>query len=106
MLDLMVELGLPAVVVARPGLGTINHTVLTVERLRSAGGSVAGVVINRYPAEAAGVAEETSPRWIERLGKTQVLCLIPDCPAGIGPPVPSDVMAAIEQVDWEGRMRE
>jgi dethiobiotin synthetase len=104
LLDLAVALQLPAVVVARPGLGTINHTVLTVDRLRAAGVPVAGVVINRYPPETAGVAEETSPRWIERLGKTQILCLVPNCPRGIGPPVPPDAMAAIEQVDWEARM--
>ena len=49
-LDLARWLQLPAVVVARPGLGTINHTLLTVNALRSAGVKVAGVVINRYPA--------------------------------------------------------
>ena len=103
-LDLIVQLGLPAVVVARPNLGTINHTVLTVDRLRSAGVRVAGVVINRYPAENAGVAEETSPRWIEKLGRTQVLCLVPDCATGIGRTVPDDVMGVIDQVDWEGQM--
>jgi dethiobiotin synthetase len=100
-LDLVTQLDLPAVVVARPGLGTINHTVLTVDRLRSAGVRVAGVVINRYPAGTAGVAEETAPRWIEKLAKTQVLCLVPECATHVGPPVPPDVMAAIEQVDWD-----
>ena len=99
-LDLIRWLAVPAVVVARPNLGTINHTVLTVERLRDAGVTVAGVVINRYPADSTGVAEETSPRWIEKLGKTRVLCLVPEVPA-IGPPPPPDVMAAIGQVDWE-----
>lgn len=103
-LDLVRELGLPAVVVARPNLGTINHTVLTVDRLRSAGVKVAGVVINRYPADGAGIAEETSPRWIEKLAKTQILCLVPDCPSGVGPPVPPDVTAAVAQVDWESLM--
>src|SRR5579864_7835318 len=39
-------LQLPAVIVARPGLGTINHTLLTVETLRQAGVKVAGVVVN------------------------------------------------------------
>jgi hypothetical protein len=74
-----------------------------VQRLRDAGVKVAGVVINRYPAGTAGVAEETSPRWIEKLGKTQVLCLVPEADH-IGPPPPPDVMAAISQVDWEARM--
>jgi len=103
-LDFIRELKLPALVVARPNLGTINHTVLTVDRLRAEGVTVAGVVINRYPADGAGIAEETSPRWIEKLAKTQVLCLVPNCTTGVGPPVPPDAMAAIEQVDWESLM--
>ena len=42
--------------------------------------------------------------WIaEKLGKTQVLCLVPEV-SHIGPPPPADVMAAIAQVDWETRM--
>jgi dethiobiotin synthetase len=44
-------LGLPLVVVARPGLGTINHTLLTLESAREAGLTVAGVVLNQWPAE-------------------------------------------------------
>jgi dethiobiotin synthetase len=42
---------LPLVIVARAGLGTINHTLLTLHAARSAGLSVAGVVINRYRLE-------------------------------------------------------
>ncbi len=103
-LDLIVALRLPSLIVARPSLGTINHTVLTIDRLRAAGVPIAGVVINRYPPGTADVATETSPRWIEKLGKTRVLCLIPDCPGGIGPPVPADVMSAIDQVDWDACM--
>jgi dethiobiotin synthetase len=103
MLDLIVALGLPAVVVARPSLGTINHTILSVEVLRSAGVRVAGVVINRYPAESAGVAEETSPREIEKFGKVPVLSIVPDEP--FKPPVIGPgVMAAIGQVDWESKL--
>ncbi len=49
--DLAVELGLPLVVAARPGLGTISHTLLTVSAARSAGVAVAGVVITPWPAE-------------------------------------------------------
>src|SRR5688500_3456661 len=77
-LDLARWLRLPTVVVARPSLGTINHTLLTLNALRSAGIEVAGVVINRYPAEAASIAEETNPRVIEKWGKVPVLCIMPD----------------------------
>jgi len=49
-LDLAQWLNLPTVIVARPGLGTINHTLLTLHALRSKNINIAGVVINRYPA--------------------------------------------------------
>jgi dethiobiotin synthetase len=46
-----VELGYPLVVVSPPGLGAINHTLLTVESARSVGLKVALIVINPWPAE-------------------------------------------------------
>jgi dethiobiotin synthetase len=49
--DLAVALGLPVVVVARAGLGTVNHTALTVEALRRRGLEVAAIVLNRVAPE-------------------------------------------------------
>ena len=43
------DLGLPVVVVARGTLGTLNHTLLTVESIRAAGLTCAGVVVNAGP---------------------------------------------------------
>ncbi|MGB0768417.1 MAG: dethiobiotin synthase, partial [Phycisphaeraceae bacterium] len=43
--------GLPAVVVTRAGLGTLNHTAMTVKLLREAGATVAGVVVNGYEGD-------------------------------------------------------
>jgi dethiobiotin synthetase len=40
------DLGLPVVIVARAGLGTLNHTLLTVESIRAAGVTCAGIVLN------------------------------------------------------------
>lgn len=57
-LDLAQALGLPLLVVARPGLGTVNHTALTVRVARQAGLTVAGVILNG--AVAAG--DESSAR--------------------------------------------
>ena len=100
-LDLAKWLGLPAVVVARAGLGTINHTLLTVEAFRCVG-RVAGVVINRYPAESAGVAEEMNPRIISRWGRVPVLCVVPDEAVTESPPtLPAGVTAAVDAVDWQ-----
>jgi len=63
--DLVADLDVPALVVARSGLGTLNHTALTVEALRSREIPVAGVVLNRY--EGASVAERTNPAELERM---------------------------------------
>jgi dethiobiotin synthetase len=101
MLDVARWLKLPTVVVARPNLGTINHTILTVGVLRAAKVDVAGVVINRYPAEMPGVAEETNPRAIEKWGKVPVLAIVPEVKEPIGLHLPLDVSAAISTVDWQ-----
>jgi dethiobiotin synthetase len=104
MLDVARWLKLPAVVVARPNLGTINHTLLTVDALRGAKVKVAGVVVNRYPAELPGVAEETNPRAIEKWGKVPVLAIVPEVKEPIGLRIPKDIEAAVATVDWRGLM--
>ena len=102
-LDLIGWLKLPAVVVTKPGLGTINHTVLTANALRPVI-KPAGIVVNRYPAEQAGVAEETNLRALEKWSRVPLLCVVPDetLPAiGLGPAI----TAAVDLVDWR-RIRE
>jgi dethiobiotin synthetase len=100
LIDVARQLGLPAVVVARPGLGTINHTLLSLAALRSAGVVIAGVVINRYPPETPDTATETNPRAIEKWGKTHVLCMVPEVDGALSPDLPADVVAAVDPVDW------
>jgi dethiobiotin synthetase len=73
MLDLMVRLGLPVLVVASSRLGTINHTLLTIDKLRSRDLEVAGVVMNGPP-------EEGNRRAIEHYGRTQVIARIEPMP--------------------------
>jgi len=63
--DLVADLDVPALVVARSGLGTLNHTALTVEALRAREIPVAGVTLNRY--EGASVAERTNSAELERM---------------------------------------
>jgi len=53
---------LPLVIVARAGLGTINHTLLTLYAARSAGLEVAGVVINRYRIDPAAAKQLSHPK--------------------------------------------
>jgi len=64
-IDLVADIGLPALVVARSGLGTLNHTALTVQALRQRGVPVVGVVLNEYEGETT--AERTNPDGIERM---------------------------------------
>jgi dethiobiotin synthetase len=98
--DVIKWLGLPAVVVARPGLGTINHTLLTLSALREAKIPIAGVVINRYPTDNASVAEETNLRLMEKWSKTPLLTVMPD--ETVTPPnLPEGIVAAADRVDWE-----
>lgn len=63
-LDLVADLDVSAVVVARSGLGTLNHTALTVDALRRRDVPVRGIVLNRY--EGASTAERTNPAVLER----------------------------------------
>ncbi len=76
-LDLAAEFDLPMVVVARPNLGTINHSLLTVEAVRNAGLPVAGIVISGYKALEADIAEETSPDVICQFADTNLLSIVP-----------------------------
>lgn len=69
--DLALDLRLPVLVCARPGLGTINHTLLTVESARTAGLRVAGVVLSPWPAEPGGV-ERSNRDTIARLAGVAV----------------------------------
>lgn len=64
-LDLVADTADSAVVVARSGLGTLNHTALTVSALRNRDVTVTGVALNRY--EGATVAERTNPAELERM---------------------------------------
>ena len=104
-LDLAKWLKLPTVIVTRANLGTINHTLLTANTLRAAGVKLAGVVVNRYPAESASIAEETNSRAIERWGKVPVLTIVPD-EKFESPRLPPGIVAAIDRVDWERLARQ
>ena len=77
MADLARRLGLPLIIVARAGLGTINHTLLTLEAARARNLPVAAVVINGYRPGSATLAEETNPEVIGRLAKMPIPLIVP-----------------------------
>ncbi len=101
--DLAGQMDLPLLIVAKPGLGTINHTLLTIEAARARGLRVAGIVINSYVADTASVAEETNPAAIERASGVKVLAIVPRdlqtnvARGAIGP----GVLFALQQIDYE-----
>ncbi len=69
--DFAVDLGLPLAIAASPGLGTINHTLLTIEAARSAGLEIAMVVLTPWP-EKPGRIEESNRETIAALGNVEV----------------------------------
>jgi dethiobiotin synthetase len=69
--DLVVDLGLPLVVAARTGLGTINHALLTVEAGRATGLRVAGIVMTPWPARPDPI-EVSNAETVARLSGVQV----------------------------------
>jgi dethiobiotin synthetase len=73
MIDLMLLLHLPVLVVSRAELGTINHTLLTLEALRARALHIAGVVM-------VGVRNASNRQAIEHYGNVAVLGELPELP--------------------------
>jgi dethiobiotin synthetase len=94
--DLALDLGLPVVVAARPGLGTINHTLLTLEAARAAGLALAGVVMTPWPSRPDAVAR-SNLATVERLGGVRVTGLPPTRPEAL-----AEAGAALPLADWVG----
>ena len=86
--DLALALALPLLIVARPGLGTLNHTALTVEVARARGVEVAGVIVCGTSADPE-LAERTNLAELQRLAP--VLATVPHDPDGW--PAPDMVFA-------------
>lgn len=74
--DLALDLGLPVVIAAQPGLGTINHTMLTLEAARTGGLDVLGVVLTPWP-ESPSDLEQSNREALEQLGNVLV-CGLPE----------------------------
>jgi len=106
-LDLACEFALDVVIVARADLGTINHTLMTIDCVRSANLTVAGVVINKYNAAGASVAEETCGRVIEQCGRTEILAVVPfDDQVSIEEQrMAESVLETVRECDWRKLLR-
>ncbi len=96
--DLMTEFALPVIVVARPNLGTINHTVLTVEYGRSRGLPIAGIIMNGWNEAESGILEKSNEEYITRLTGLPILGKFPYT-AGIS--VPEEKTIGLSQLAEE-----
>ena len=92
--DLAIDMRMPIVVAARPGLGTINHTLLTLEAARAAGLQPLAVVMTPWPAEPSGL-ERSNRETVELLGGVPVAAL-PEC----SPETLADAAASLPLGDW------
>ena len=77
MADLAHMLGLPLLIVSRRGLGTINHTLMTIACAKARGIAVAGVIYNDAVGTEEGIAERTNPEVIARLSGVPCLGIVP-----------------------------
>lgn len=94
--DLAVDLGYPVVVVGRLGLGTINHSLLTIEAARARQLEIAGVILcQSVPERGFDPSCETNREEIERWGRVSVLAVLPYVPG-------ADLLKAgeLQRIDW------
>ncbi len=70
--DLAADLDAPVLLVVAPGLGTLNHTALTLESLAARGIPCAGLVIGSWPADP-GVAEQGNREALARLAPVRAM---------------------------------
>lgn len=113
-LDLAEALGYPVVIVARAGLGTLNHTAMTVALLKSRRLRIAGIVMNGYDAdEAAAMADDPSRGsnrvWVSKQAGVPVIAAPPFAPKGEVEPaegkIAQVVLDNLGMTDWWGIAR-
>ncbi len=92
--DFAAALGLPLLIAARPGLGTINHTLLTLEAARAVGLDVRTIVLTPWP-EKPNEMERSNRETIARMGNIEVAAL-----SHVRSPVVADLARAGEALPW------
>jgi len=107
--ELARALAYPVLVVADAGLGTLNHTLLTIEALTAQECRVVGLVLNdRTPGDdGADPSRRTNVKWLERLTGVKVLAHVPagrPMAPGCGAP-DNRAVAAVAGVDWSQVVR-
>ncbi|HDZ76713.1 MAG TPA: dethiobiotin synthase [Candidatus Omnitrophica bacterium] len=98
--DLIVDFKLPIVIVARLGLGTINHTLLSVEYARSKGIKIAGIIFNNL-SRRIGASEKMNPRIIKNLSGVPILGRVGYSPYAIKRKTLSNIDIDISRIIYE-----
>jgi dethiobiotin synthetase len=76
LIDFIKLIQLPLIIVTTPIVGTVNHTLLTIQKCKDYNIPIKGLIINKMP-ERASIVEKTTPSFIEELTKIKVLGVIP-----------------------------
>ena len=69
-------MALQLIIVSRPGLGTLNHTLLTIEHAKQKGLQILGIIICNYPP-APNLAESLNIKTIMQLTDVDILGVVP-----------------------------
>jgi len=72
-LDIILKMALPVIIVARPNLGTINHTLMTINMLKNKNIKIAGIIFNYTAPIKKDISLKTNPAIIEELSAVKVL---------------------------------
>lgn len=76
LLDFMKRINLPTIIVSSPRLGSINHTILTINACKLKKIPILGVIFNQMPKDP-DVVESMTPNYVERLTDTNIISIIP-----------------------------
>jgi len=76
LLNLIRKMSLPIIIVSSPKLGSINHTILTINACKKIKIPIIGVIFNQMPTHP-NIVESLTPKYIERLTEVKTLSIIP-----------------------------
>lgn len=79
--DLIRDLDAEVVIVSRLGLGTINHTLLTINQAKAYGLKIKGIIFCQTKTRQKSLPEQTNPKEIAKLSKVKILGIIPYLPS-------------------------
>ncbi len=105
-LDLIEAIGYPVIIVTRAGLGTLNHTAMTVALLRNRGCGVAGLIVNAHDPDSTDASMASNLHWLHKMNQTPILATVPVCSpdtvAAHEGRIHQAILDAIDGVYWPG----